>query len=164
MPSVLELWVKSQKKMEEQIKRTVRRMKCAFIAYWLLPVALLVAGESGDCWVGMYAGDELFTFYAETAEILLLAVCVPVAFKLFVRMLDKINRESLPKALRLYLRWVVVRLLLLLLPVLAGEAVYYLTLSTTGMLCSFMGLAASFFCLPGEGRLRNELYIGKGEA
>ena len=38
---------------------------------------------------------------------------------------------------------------------------YYFTLSSTGALCALIGLTASFFCLPGEKRLRAELHIDK---
>lgn len=149
--------------MEEQIKRTVLRMKCAFTVFWLLPVALMVAGENGDSWVGMWAGHELATYYAETAAILLTVAFVPMALWLFHRMQKRIDRESLPKALRIYSGLATVRLLLLLVPVLWGEAVYYLMLSTTGVLCSCIGLVASVFCLPGEDRLRRDLCIDKRE-
>lgn len=40
---------------------------------------------------------------------------------------------------------------------------YYIMLSSTGALCALIGLTASLFCLPGEGRLRKELHINKEE-
>ena len=36
-------------------------------------------------------------------------------------------------------------------------------LSSTGALCALIGLTASLFCLPGEGRLRKELHINQEE-
>ena len=51
---------------------------------------------------------------------------------------------------------------MLSLPVWVGLAVYYLTLSNKGLLCAFIALTASLFCLPGEGRLR-KLHINKEE-
>ena len=41
----------------------------------------------------------------------------------------------------------------------AGCVAYYLMLSNKSILCALIALTASLFCLPGEGRLRNELKI-----
>lgn len=150
--------------MEEQIKRVSSRLKALYIGYWLLPVILIVIGETGGDWIGMYAADVRVTYFAETLAILLVAICVPVSLKLFAWVLTrKIDLVTLPEALRLYSRWSRLRIALLTLPVLAGFAVYYLMLSNTGVLCAFIALTASLFCLPGEGRLRKELHIHKEE-
>ena len=96
--------------------------------------------------------------------ILLAASCVPIALKLFSWVLiRKIDVVTLPEALRLYALWSGVRLALLAIPVLAGFFTYYIMLSSTGALCALIGLTASLFCLPGEGRLRKELHINKEE-
>ncbi|EKU92340.1 hypothetical protein [Bacteroides oleiciplenus] len=150
--------------MEEQIKHVVACLKSLFIGFWLLPVILIVVGEIGEEWVGMYAADVRATYFAETLTILLVAICVPVSLKLFAWVLTrKIDKVSLPEALRLYSFWSKIRMLLLTLPMLAGFAVYYLMLSNKGVLCAFIALTASLFCLPGEGRLRKELHINKEE-
>lgn len=57
--------------------------------------------------------------------------------------------------------WGAVRLALLEFVVVFNLAGYYFTLSSTGTLCALIGLTASFFCLPGEKRLRAELHIDK---
>lgn len=150
--------------MEEQIKHVVACLKSLFIGFWLLPVILIVVGEIGGEWVGMYAADVRATYFAETLTILLVAICVPVSLKLFAWVLTrKIDKVSLPEALRLYSFWSKIRMLLLTLPMLAGFVVYYLMLSNKGVLCAFIALTASLFCLPGEGRLRKELHINKEE-
>ena len=150
--------------MEEQIKHVVACLKSLFIGFWLLPVILIVVGEIGGEWVGMYAADVRATYFVETLTILLVAICVPVSLKLFAWVLTrKIDKVSLPEALRLYSFWSKIRMLLLTLPMLAGFAVYYLMLSNKGVLCAFIALTASLFCLPGEGRLRKELHINKEE-
>lgn len=150
--------------MEEQIKHVATRLKMLYIGYWLLPVILIVVGETGGDWVGKYVEDVRATYFAETLSILLAAICVPVSLKLFAWVLvRKIDIVALPEALRLYSFWSKVRIVLLVLPVLVGFAVYYLMLSSTGVLCAFISLTASLFCLPGEGRLRKELHIHKEE-
>ena len=141
--------------MEEQIKHVASRLKVIFISFWLLPVIWIIVGETGGDWVGIYAADVRTTYFAETLSILLVAACVPVSLKLFAWVLTrKIDKVSLPEALRLYSFWS---------KVWVGLAVYYLTLSNKGLLCAFIALTASLFCLPGEGRLRKELHINKEE-
>ena len=146
--------------MEEQIKRTVMYTKICYLVFWLLPVSIVVAGECGASWVGLYAGDVRAAYVAETLVILLTACCVPVSLKLFAWILaKKIDHMSIATALKLYARWSTVRLALLLLPVLTGCVAYYLLMSNKSILCALIALTASLFCLPGEGRLRIELKI-----
>ncbi len=146
--------------MEEQIKKTAARVRSAFVYFWILPILLVILGETGGDWVGMYAGDVRATYLAETVAILLVAINVPVSLKLFSWMLvKKIDTVSLPEALRLYLLWSSVRLILLAIPVLAGFFTYYMMLSNKGVLCALIALTASLFCLPGEERMRRELHI-----
>lgn len=148
--------------MEEQIKQVVKRVKTTFVYFWLLPVFLVIFGETGGDWVGMYAGNVRATYFAETISILLVASCVPLSLKLFSWVLAKrIDAAAIQDALRLYTLWCGARLALLVLPVLAGFLTYYLMLSNTGVLCGLIGLTASLFCLPGEERLRKELHIDK---
>ena len=47
--------------MENQIKHVAARLKVIFISFWLLPVLLIIVGETGGEWVGMYAA-ELWLF------------------------------------------------------------------------------------------------------
>ena len=144
--------------MEEQIKKTAARVRTTFAYFWMLPILLVLLGETGGGLVGMYAGDVRATYMAETVTILL------AALKLFSWVLiRKIDVVTLPEALRLYALWSGVRLALLAIPVLAGFFTYYIMLSSTGALCALIGLTASLFCLPGEGRLRKELHINKEE-
>ena len=147
--------------MEEQIKKTAARVRTTFAYFWMLPILLVLLGETGGEWVGMYAGDVRATYMAETITILLAASCVPVSLKLFSWVLiRKIDVVTLPEALRLYALWSGVRLAM---PVLAGFLTYYMMLSNKGVLCALIALTASLFCLPGEGRLRKELHINKEE-
>ncbi len=55
--------------MENQIKHVAARLKVIFISFWLLPVLLIIVGETGGEWVGMYAADVRATYFAETLVI-----------------------------------------------------------------------------------------------
>lgn len=148
--------------MEEEIKKTTAHVKVAFACFWMISILLVISGEMGSNWVGLYVGNISATYMAETITILLTASCVPISLKLFSWVLTrKIDIAALPKALRLYALWSDIRLVLLSLPVLTGFFTYYMMLSTTGVLCGMIGLTASLFCLPGEERLRKELHIDK---
>ena len=86
--------------MEDQIKHVAARLKVIFISFWLLPVLLIIVGETGGEWVGMYAADVRATYFAETLVILLAAICVPVSLKLFAWVLTrKIDKVSLHEIL-----------------------------------------------------------------
>ena len=138
--------------MEEQIKRAVRDLNISYVFFWVLPAFLLGAGEFDLLPVGALVDNAQATYYLETAGILLTALCVPLALKLFSLVLKKkIDLLTIPLALKRYVQWSMV------LNVLC----YYLTLSNTGNLCMLIGLTASLFCLPSEKRLRNELHINK---
>ncbi|WP_373733692.1 hypothetical protein [Bacteroides heparinolyticus] len=148
--------------MEKEIKKTTAHVKVAFACFWMISILLVISGEMGSSWVGLYVGNISATYMAETITILLTASCVPISLKLFSWVLTrKIDIAALPKALRLYALWSDIRLILLSLPVLTGFFTYYMMLSTTGVLCGMIGLTASLFCLPGEERLRKELHIDK---
>ena len=143
--------------MEEKIKRAASRVKMSFVYFWLLPVFLVIFGETGGAWVGLYAGDVRAAYFAETITILLTALSVPASLVL----VRKIDAVSISDALRLYVLWSGVRLALLAIPVVAGFLTYYMVLSNKGVLCALIALTASLFCLPGEKRLREELHIDK---
>lgn len=150
--------------MEEKIAQAAARLKAAFIVFWALPFLLVVAGEVGGDWVGLWADDARLIYYVETLVILLTAACVPVSLKLFAWvMTKKIDTVTIEKALQLYVRWSLVRLLILFVPVMAGLLTYYLLMSHSAALCGLIGLTASLFCMPGEKRIRKELQIDKEE-
>lgn len=150
--------------MEEQIKQTATRVKITFAYFWLLPVLLVIFGETGSDWVGMCADDVRAAYFAETSAILLTAICVPVSLKLFSWVLvKKIDLVTIPQALRLYVFWCAMRLAILAIPVLVGFFTYYMMLSSKSVLCALIAMTASLFCYPSEGRLRKELHIDKKE-
>lgn len=148
--------------MDELIKKAVRFLRLMYVVFWALPVATILAGEWGTDWVGMYADDVRVGYLAETVCILLVAVCVPVSMKVFAWILHrKIDRAGMERALQLYVFWSGLRLILLVLPLLAGFLTYYAVMSTTGLLCGLIALTASLFCWPGGERLRRELNIDR---
>ena len=100
--------------MEEQIKRAVRDLNISYVFFWVLPAFLLGAGEFDLLPVGALVDNPQATYYMETAGILLTALCVPLALKLFSLVLKKkIDLLTIPLALKRYVQWSMVRLGLL---------------------------------------------------
>lgn len=148
--------------MEKKIKLAVRNLNISYVFFWVLPAFLLGAGEFGLLPVGCLVDDQRAVYYFETAGILLVAFCVPLSLKLFSLVLKKkIDNLGIELALKQYVKWSVIRLIILEIPVIVSILCYYLASSSTGNLCMLIGMTASFFCLPGEKRLRNELHINK---
>ena len=141
--------------MEEQIKRIVKSQKVQYISFWIIPLLLVLLGEAGVLPVGIKADNVRAVYVFETVGILMTAVCIPLVLT------KKIDQLTFPVALSRYMLWGAVRLALLEFVVVFNLAGYYFTLSSTGALCALIGLTASFFCLPGEKRLRAELHIDK---
>ena len=148
--------------MEKQIKLAVRNLNISYILFWVVPAFLIGAGEFELFPVGLLSDDVRVTYYFETIGILLTAICVPLSLKLFSLVLKKkIDNLTISVALKRYVVWSYVRLGLLEGVIIYNILCYYLTLSSTGNLCMLIGLTASFFCLPSEKKLRNELHIAK---
>lgn len=148
--------------MEKEIKQTSQRLVWSYRLFWLLPLMIVVAGESEWIPVGDLADDVTMTYMLDTFGILLTAICVPLALKLFSRIFrKKIDEVTIDVALKRYAFWSLIRLGFLGLPLLLNLVSYYLTLSRTGLLCMLITLTASLFCVPSEKKLRSELNIYK---
>ena len=111
----------------------------------------------------LYGLSKMLNAYGvETLVILLTVLCVPLALKLFAWVLARrIDAVGIDRALRLYVVWSTVRVLLLFLPALGGFLGYCLLLSNKCLLCGLIALVAMLFCVPGQKRLRSELHIDK---
>ena len=150
--------------MEEQIKHIAKSQRIVYVIFWAVAILLVVGGETELLPVGLFADDARTSYYLETIGILLTAINIPFSMKLFSLVLTrKIDNLTFPVALSRYAVWSHIRLGLLAIVVVYNLLCYYMTLNSTGALCALCALTASFFCLPSEERLRNELHINKEE-
>ena len=150
--------------MEEQIKHIAKSQRIVYVIFWAVAILLVVGGETELLPVGLFADDARTSYYLETIGILLTAINIPFSMKLFSLVLTrKIDNLTFPVALSRYAVWSHIRLGLLAIVVVYNLLCYYMTLNSTGALCALCALPASFFCLPSEKRLRNELHINKEE-
>lgn len=150
--------------MNEQIHTIARRLKLQYGLFLGISILPVIAYETGILPDGMYADDVRMEYILETIGILLAVIAIPLSLKLFSFVLRKrIMEINLFDAFKRYCLWSGVRLMILLVAVLFNFVVYYSTLNNVGVLCALMGVVASFFCIPGEKRLRDELYLDKRE-
>ena len=150
--------------MEEQIKHIAKSQRIVYVIFWAVAILLVVGGETELLPVGLFADDVRTSYYLETIGILLTAINIPFSMKLFSLVLTrKIDNLTFPVALSRYAVWSHIRLGLLAIVVVYNLLCYYMTLNSTGALCALGALTASFFGLPSQKRLRNELHINKEE-
>lgn len=146
--------------MEQEIKQTSKQLKYLYFAFWFIAIAAVVLCEVFDEFGGKYADNDKVIYLSETILILLTIVCIPVSLKYYARILtNKIDKLGIADAIKSYRTINYLRLSLLTLPLWVGVYIYYQMLSTTGILCALIALTASLFCVPGEKRMREELFI-----
>lgn len=144
----------------EEIKKTLSTLNQWFGFFWIIPIIIVLMRELSEDGNGRLADNVSVVYAMETSTILLTCINVPLALKLFSLFLKKrIKQVELKDALKLYKKWSLIRLLLLLVPVYLGLATYYMCLSTTGILCTAIALIASLFCVPSEKNLKQDLEI-----
>lgn len=144
--------------MKAQINQLLKILRGMYLMLWILPILLCVLYETGILTDGIFCGDARMEYMLQTVCILLTICLIPLSLRLFnLNMVKHIKELPLEEALKSYRRWSEIRLLLLCVPVLLNTSFYYLTLNTTGVFCASMVLIASFFCLPTESRIINEL-------
>lgn len=144
--------------MKAQINQLLKILRGMYLMLWILPILLCVLYETGILTDGIFCGDARMEYMLQTVCILLTICLIPLSLRLFnLNLVKHIKELPLEEALKSYRRWSEIRLLLLCVPVLLNTSFYYLTLNTTGVFCASMVLIASFFCLPTESRIINEL-------
>lgn len=144
--------------MDEQIKKLARTLKTEYGLFILLPVLLCILAETDWFPTGYYADDARMQYVLGTLGILLTLTLVPLSLKLFsFKLFQKLKEAPVERAFKRYKTYCGIRIGLLAVVVLTNIAFYYLTLQNTGLFCTFIGLAASLFCIPGESKIRQEL-------
>lgn len=148
--------------MDKRINRIVGRLKLQYGLFLGIGILLSLVYETGLLPEGTYADDVRMEYIMETVGILLAVIAIPLSLKLFSFVLKKrIADASVLGAFSKYCFWSGIRLFILLIAVLFNVVVYYTTLSNVGILCALMTVVASFFCIPSEKRLREELFLNK---
>ncbi|MBR2193110.1 MAG: hypothetical protein IJ910_07365 [Bacteroidaceae bacterium] len=141
--------------MEQSIQKLLSLLRIEFyvvLASAFIPVAL---GEFNLLPVGELADDRKAEYVFNVVVILQMIITVPFALKIFSLNTKKsLHRYTFEKALLTYHRWSVLRLCLLLASTIVGVMSYYLTFSTTGLLCAAITFLTIIYCYPSSHHLR----------
>lgn len=139
------------------VNSVLYRLRIAYAMVWVLALGLIVLYEAGILEEGALAHDGRTCYLLQTASVLLTLFLIPASLKLFSLILPKLPSEEVARK-KAYLRWNEVRLAMLAVVIWVSLSVYYVTLTSLGGLCAFIGLLATLFCLPSEARVKNELF------
>ncbi len=146
--------------MEKKIKNTINIIIIGFVCFWSISLFTFILGECNVLPIGLFADNFKNTYIFNTITILVAVIFIPTSLKLYKTILQhQIAKLTILLALKRYLILNYIRLLMLLIVSLLGLFDYYLTLSNTGILCTLMGICASFFCIPSIERIRKEMHI-----
>ncbi len=150
----------------DDVYQTIKRSYIWFLVFSFL---LLVWSLFQQDPSGAHSADYPFRYVMEMASILLVCVMVPLSLKLFHLFVAKrIQKMNLQEALGSYLKWSLLRLLMLLLPVIAGCLTHVLcrpdnnVMSSTGFLVMVVALIAASFCVPSKERMKSDLNLDDG--
>jgi len=148
-------------RIEMSKKDLLKQLRILFLAAILDGVLFVVLGESDVIPNGLLAGDKNAEFIATTVAILLTLAAVWAGIKWMGGKLER--RPSVAsdeEALTSYRKWSMWRLLLWDVVMVADIVVYYLTISSTGILAAaIMLLAILVCCWPSEEKLA--IYMGE---
>lgn len=139
----------------------MKQLKILFLAAVLDAVLFVVLGETDIIPNGLLAGDRNAEFIATTVAILLTLAAVWMGIKWMGGKLERRPADANDEeALSFYQKWSMWRLLLWDVVMVADLVVYYLTLSSTGILAAaIMMLAILVCCWPSEEKLA--IYMGE---
>lgn len=152
------------KDLNTTIARQVRTLWADYAVFLAATLSLAGCYELSFAAEGTLTGHTGTEYVLETIGVLLTMGLVPLALKLFPLILPRYEGEPVRFKLRLHRRASRLRLLLLAVPTWLNLWLYYATLNNIGGLCALIGVTASFFCLPGRERLKDELLIDNDKA
>lgn len=144
--------------MKEKIRKAVGKLKGNYYGIWAFAIIFSIAAIGGFLPIKETTIDDRFTYITQCIGILITLALIPSGLRLFqFELVKKIKELPLEKALRRYLFWNRIRLALLALPIVINFAFYICTSNNTFLFCGAMALIATFFCIPSEERMKNEL-------
>ena len=121
----------------------------------LVAGAVILAFETGLLTPGAWFGNAGAEFFLSVTMELLALVAIPVALRLFKwQRIDAALKKGKDKAL---LRWGVLRLLMLSLPLLANVLFYYLLMRPSFLYLAIIFFLCLFFVYPYMGRCMREV-------
>lgn len=151
--------------MEKNIQKLLRMLQLEIILVALVAIAVIVLGQTDVINNGIVMPKSQEEFVLNTVSIGLALIGIPLALKLFqLNTTRGLRRMNLDEALLSYHNWSLLRMGILGLAAVFGFVVYYLTTTTTGVLCALASLAILFFfCWPSRKKIDEYLEQVKRE-
>lgn len=137
----------------EQTRKTLTTLYLGAIALGLLLVAL---GETDVLPAGLWAGDKLAETYAVGAMELLTICAIPLALRLFK--FGAVARQLAARPASALLRWGVVRIAMIAVPMVANTLLYYLFMHVGFGYMAIIGLLCLAFVYPSPSRCVQETH------
>ncbi|MCR4993948.1 MAG: hypothetical protein K6A32_00990 [Bacteroidales bacterium] len=134
--------------------KTIKILRYVYIALLVYAALLAIGFETNVLEAGVLAGDDLITYWLSLASVAHIIVLLPVALRL---MKFKRVQRAIAENDTMYLRWGLVRLLLLGGALLFNTLTYYLLgfYPTCGYL-ALMALVAFLFVWPSKDNMTYE--------
>ncbi len=144
--------------MEKRIQSLLLMLRIESCVSWIVVVIIFVLGILGVIVNGSVQPNTQKEFVLNTIGILSTLLVLPLALKLFLlnttRSLRRMNHDE---ALDFYHVWSLVRLVIVTLCIAFNVVVYFMTLNMTGLLCAFIGVCITIYCLPTKQRITRYL-------
>lgn len=144
--------------MEKRIQSLLLMLRIESCVSWIVVVIIFVLGILSVIVNGSVQPNTQKEFVLNTIGILSTLLVLPLALKLFLlnttRSLRRMNHDE---ALDFYHVWSLVRLVIVTLCIAFNVVVYFMTLNMTGLLCAFIGVCITIYCLPTKQRITRYL-------
>ena len=140
--------------MEKRIQSLLLMLRIESCVSWIVVIIVFVLGLLGVIVNGSVQPNTQKEFVLNAVGILSTLLVLPLALKLFLlnttRSLRRMNKDD---ALDFYHMWSLVRLMIVTLCMAFNVVVYFMTMNMTGLLCAFIGVCITIYCLPTKQRV-----------
>ena len=144
--------------MEKRIQSLLLMLRIESCVSWVVVIIVFMLGFLGVIVNDSVQPNTQKEFVLNTAGILSTLLVLPLALKLFLlnttRSLRRMNKDE---ALDFYHMWSLVRLIVVTLCMAFNVVVYFMTMNMTGLLCAFIGICITIYCLPTKQRVMRYL-------
>ena len=146
--------------MEKRIQSLLLMLRVESCVSWLAVVIVFVLGFSGVIVNGSVMPNTQQEFTLNSIGVLATLLLLPLTLKLFLLNTTKgLRRMNKDEALDFYHVWSLVRLVLVTLCIAYNAVIYFMTLNATGLLCAFIGVCITIYCLPTRNKVNQYLDV-----
>lgn len=130
--------------------KPLTKLRVAYASLWAVSLLFALLYEKNILEGGAYADDATMCYVLGTFSVVLTILLIPLSLRLFARVFRKLAAMPEEGALRMQVRYELMRIALYYVIVLLNLTVYYATMESGAALCALMALVAYLFCVPKE--------------